>query len=162
MTTILILSVIGIVAILAELVLPGGVLGVLGVGCLIGAVGVTFVEYGALAGFGATIALIVFGFATLGFWMKFFHKLPFTRRLILNNESGKDTKREADQELIGKTGITLTDLTPSGFARFGDQKIDVMTEAGSIPKGATVEVTATRGPTILVREVTPSREDLPS
>tara|TARA_R110000850_G_scaffold109649_2_gene222700 strand:- start:927 stop:1409 length:483 start_codon:yes stop_codon:yes gene_type:complete len=151
MATIITLSVIGILAILAELVLPGGVLGIAGFLCLIGAVGVTFAEYGTLAGTGAIFLLIIFGFATLGLWMKFFHRLPFTRGLILNEHSGDDIELQKRQKLVGKTGTTLTDLTPSGHALIDGNKVDVMTETGSIPKGSNIEVTATRGPTILVR-----------
>ena len=50
MTLILILCVVGILAVLAELVLPGGILGVVGALCLVGAVIATYLAYGATAG----------------------------------------------------------------------------------------------------------------
>lgn len=151
MTLILVLSVLGIGAILAELVLPGGLLGALGAILLIAAVVITFLEFGATAGIIATVILLIIGFSTLGWWMKFFHKLPVTRKLILEDASGSDPKREDREQIVGQTGVTLTDLTPSGHARIGDRKLDVMTEAASIPRGTTVEVVAMRGPSIIVR-----------
>ena len=76
-----------------------------------------------------------------------------TRSLILNNETGRDEERDSRQDMIGQTGTTLTDITPSGHAIIEGKKIDVMTEGRSIPKGSDVEITATRGPSIIVRKI---------
>lgn len=151
MTTILILSIAGIVAVIAELVLPGGILGVIGMLCLVGAVLTTFVTYGATAGVVALILLVIFGFATLGWWMKFFHKLPVTRSLLLHEEVGEDTELKERQTFVGKRGEALTDIHPSGKALIEGERIDVMTESGEIAKGAAIEVVDTRGPSIFVR-----------
>ncbi|MEQ1843925.1 MAG: hypothetical protein ABL994_26270, partial [Verrucomicrobiales bacterium] len=85
MTTILILCAVGILAALAELVLPGGLLGIVAVICLLGAVIATFVSYGATAGTIALGILVVAGLITLNLWMRLFHRLPFTKQLILND-----------------------------------------------------------------------------
>lgn len=153
MINIIVLSVVGILAVLAELILPGGILGIVGALCLVSAVVMTFFEYGAAAGAGAVVVLFIFGIATLNWWMKYFHKLPLTRSLILNNETGRDGERDSRQDMIGQTGTTLTDITPSGHAIIEGKKIDVMTEGPSIPKGSDVEITATRGPSIIVRKL---------
>lgn len=149
MTLIIILVAIGLVAVLAELILPGGLLGIVGALCLIGAVIVTFVEYGATAGVVGLFLLIGLGIATIGWWMKYFHKLPGTKQLILHSESGKD--EEVQDELIGLSGIALTDLVPSGHARIGGEKYDVMAEARSIKKEEEVTIIARRGPSLIVR-----------
>jgi len=153
MITIIILSVVGIAAVIAELVLPGGILGVVGALCLLSAVVMTFVEYGTGAGTGAVVLLFLFGIATLSYWMKYFHKLPVTRSLILNDEAGRDEEHDARQDMVGQSGTTLTDITPSGHVLIDGKKIDVMTEGPSIPKGSEVEITATRGPSIIVRKL---------
>ncbi len=153
MTTILLLSAIGIVAILAELVLPGGVLGVVGFICLIGAVIATFTGYGAMWGLIALFALIVLCIVTLNLWMKFFHRLPFTRSLVLNEEVGQDEELEDRQKLIGQTGIALTDLHPSGRAEIKGSRLDVISEGQQIEKGKKITVVSTSGPSIFVREV---------
>ncbi|MEC5127158.1 NfeD family protein [Verrucomicrobiales bacterium BCK34] len=153
MTTILLLSAIGIVAILAELVLPGGVLGVVGFLCLVGAVVATFTTYGATWGLVALFGLIVLCLLTLNLWMKFFHRLPFTRSLVLNEEVGQDDELEERQNLIGRTGIALTDLHPSGRAEIGGTRIDVISEGEQIEKGKEIVVISTSGPSIFVREI---------
>lgn len=158
MTAILILSLIGIVVILAELVLPGGILGILGGICLVAAVVLTFIEYGTTAGTIATVVLFAFAVATLSWWMKFFHRLPLTRSLILKSESGHDEKAANEPSLVGARGRTLTDLMPSGHALIREEKRDVMAETGSIPKGSVVEVVDVRGPSLIVCEVTDATE----
>ncbi|MDF2376625.1 MAG: NfeD family protein [Verrucomicrobiales bacterium] len=149
MTLIITLVVIGLIAILAELVLPGGLLGVVGALCLLGAVITTFVEYGATAGVIGLFLLIALGIATIGWWMKYFHKLPGTKQLILHNESGKADR--AAEELVGQPGVALTDLVPSGHARIDGRKYDVIAESGSVRKDAEIVVIAKRGPSLIVR-----------
>ena len=153
MTAILILSLLGIVVILAELVLPGGILGIFGAICLITAVILTFIEYGATAGTAGVVVLFIFSLLTLRWWMKSFHRLPFTRKLILEDASGTSEESPERESLVGKTGITLTDLFPSGHAEIDGKKRDVMAEAESIPKDSAIEVVAERGPSLIVRKL---------
>jgi membrane-bound serine protease (ClpP class) len=152
MTTILLLSVIGIIAVIAELVLPGGILGVIGAICLLGAVVATFVSYGATAGTIALAAVVALGLVTLRIWMRLFHRLPFTKQLVLNETVGVDEHVPARAALVGQTGITLTELMPSGRAEIGGEKLDVMAEGAAIRRGATIIVVETRGPSVMVRE----------
>jgi len=152
MTTILLLSVIGILAVLAELVLPGGILGVVGAICLLGAVVTTFITYGATAGTIALAAVVAIGLVTLRIWMRFFHRLPFTKQLVLNETVGIDAQVPARAALVGRTGISLTELMPSGHAKIGGEKFDVVAEGAAIRRGATIVVVETRGPSVMVRE----------
>lgn len=154
MSAILILSLLGIAVILAELVLPGGVLGIIGALCLITAAILTFAEFGPTAGTIAIVLLFAFFVLTLGWWMKSFHRLPLTRKLILESESGNEmTSDDEPPSLVGKTGRTVTDLFPSGHALIDAKKFDVMAEAESIPKDSLIEVVADRGPSLIVRKV---------
>jgi len=152
MTTIIILCAIGILAILAELVLPGGILGVVGAVCLIVAVGLIFSTYGSTAGLIALVILLILGIATLNFWMKFFHRLPLTKDLLLRGHVGTGDDREKRRELAGQTGIALTDLMPSGHARIDGEKYDVVTEGGSIRKDSEIQVVKSSGQSLIVRE----------
>jgi membrane-bound serine protease (ClpP class) len=152
MTTILLLSVIGILAVIAELVLPGGILGVVGAICLLGAVVTTFITYGATAGTIALAAVVAIGLVSLRIWMRFFHRLPFTKQLVLNETVGIDAQVPARAALVGRTGISLTELMPSGHAEIGGEKLDVMAEGAAIRRGATIVVVETRGPSVMVRE----------
>jgi membrane-bound serine protease (ClpP class) len=43
-------------------------------------------------------------------------------------------------DLIGMEGIALTDLRPSGTAKFGDERVDVVSDIGFVAKGAHVRI----------------------
>jgi len=164
MTLIVVLSLIGLTAVLAELVLPGGVLGILGVLCLVAAVVLTFVQFGAGPGVVFAFVLLVLGFAAIAWWMKYFHRLPVLKRLILNESSGKleTPTPERPEPAPGGTGRTLTDLMPSGRAIFDSRKLDVVSEGPFIAKGSTVEIVARRGPSVVVRAVEPATSPDPA
>ncbi len=153
MTTIIILCAIGILAILAELVLPGGILGVVGAVCLIVAVGLIFTSYGSTAGLISLVVLLILGIVTLNFWMKFFHRLPLTKDLLLKGHVGTGDDREERRELAGRNGVALTDLMPSGHASIDGEKYDVVTEGGSIRKDTPVQVVKSDGQSVVVRQV---------
>ncbi|NNE90477.1 MAG: NfeD family protein [Verrucomicrobiales bacterium] len=151
LTTIIILIIVGIVALLFEMVLPGGILGVLGGCCLIAAVGMTFFQYGAGWGLACLGFVVVLGLAFTWIWMTQFHRLPFTRKLVHQAEVGVDQELEHKQELTGKTGTALTDIRPSGHAKIDGEKLDVISETGIIEKGAEIKVVETRGPSVIVK-----------
>ncbi|MEM9017743.1 MAG: NfeD family protein [Verrucomicrobiota bacterium] len=151
MTVILVLCAIGILAILAELVLPGGLLGIVGALCLLVAVGLVFVEYGTTAGAIALGGLFLLALATLNWWMRFFHKLPLTRKLILHEEVKEDPGKEATDSLIGKSGLTVTDLMPSGRVEVEGIRHDALAESGSISKETPVTIVSRSGPSLVVR-----------
>jgi hypothetical protein len=52
--------------------------------------------------------------------------------------------------LEGKRGVTTTQLTPSGKARFGDDVVNVISDGLLVPKGSSVRVVQVRGNRVLV------------
>ena len=54
---------------------------------------------------------------------------------------------------IGLKGKALTDLRPSGTARFADQDMDVLAEGHFIPQGASIRVHALEGSVVHVRPI---------
>ncbi len=158
MTAIIILAILGIVFVLLELVLPGAILGIGGVLCLIAAVVLTFVDYGPMAGMIAVGALLVFGFFSFGLWMRFFHRLPFARNLILEKSISDPSKKAGGNPLLGQEGLALTPISPSGFVDLSGEKRDVISESGRIEKGARVRVVDVRGPSLFVEEILSGEE----
>jgi len=53
--------------------------------------------------------------------------------------------------MVGARGVTTTQLTPSGKARFGETLVDVIADGEVIDRGAAVEVVDVRGNRVLVR-----------
>jgi membrane-bound ClpP family serine protease len=98
--------------------------------------------------------------ASLAVMRRFLTHAPLFRRVSLE---APDTKRAEEidyrealvhlEHLVGKRGLTTTQLTPSGKARFGDDLIDVISDGEVIPKGTDVYVTNVRGSEVRVRVV---------
>ena len=49
------------------------------------------------------------------------------------------------EELIGKTGVALTDLRPSGTAQFGDERLDVVSDNVWISAGTPIKIVRSEG-----------------
>ena len=85
---------------------------------------------------------------------------PLFNRLMLNpldeDELARQTTREtiADfQHLLGSRGKTITQLTPGGKARFGEDLVDVIADGEVIDPGQSIEVVEVHGNRVIVREV---------
>jgi membrane-bound serine protease (ClpP class) len=52
---------------------------------------------------------------------------------------------------VGRSGVALTDLRPSGTAGFGDERLDVVTEGEYLRQGSAVEVIRSDGYRHVVR-----------
>jgi membrane-bound serine protease (ClpP class) len=59
----------------------------------------------------------------------------------------------ARPSLVGARGVALSDLRPGGFARIGNERVDVVTRGDFIPEGSTVEVVADEGYRRVVRRI---------
>lgn len=57
-------------------------------------------------------------------------------------------------DLVGRGGVAMTDLRPSGSAQFGTERLDVVTEGGYLPQGTPVEVVRGEGYRLVVRPIT--------
>jgi membrane-bound serine protease (ClpP class) len=151
----LILFAVGIVLILLELVLPGGIIGIFGFGAFLASfflAGENFVHIGIslLIAFTISILACIIMIKVFDKKMKFFNKLVLTDST--STESGYVSNRNRT-ELIGVSGYALTDLRPSGTVIIEDERIDVVSEGGFITKDARVKIIKVEGSRIVVREL---------
>ena len=153
-SAIVILALLGIAALLLEMILPGGLLGVAGGVCLVAAAVLCFVEYGFYAGLAASVAIGVLALGLTWIWMKYFHLLPGARRMILQGRMANgDSRAGSADSLAGETGIAVTEIAPSGKGSAGDRRVDVIAESTAIPKGATITFVRPSGPSWIVRRI---------
>lgn len=162
----LVLIVAGVILLAVEvLIIPGfGFAGVLGIAAIIVAVvrifqdsAVSVLGYAALFG-GALVILML--------WM-----LPNSRiaaafrlstRLTNPPAPAGDVPASADKAyLAGAEGVATSDLRPAGVARFGNERVDVVSEGDFIPVGSTVRVLRVEGMRVTVRSVDPKPEPTP-
>ncbi len=142
----------GILLIILELFVPGGVLGIIGVGMLIGGSYLAFhlpVDNPDLWGFGAvavsTVSASVVAIA--------FVRSSYARKLVLAEEISSRSAPEGLSELAGKEGTAHTDLRPSGLADIGGKRVDVVADCAFIPRGSAVKVKKVEGARVLVEPV---------
>lgn len=137
-------------------VIPGfGIAGIAGALVVLAAVYLSLVTHlsseaqmGQAAGIlSAAIILVI-----LGGWA-IVRNLPrsgrFTRSgVLLGEATGRETGYISSPdrpELIGATGVALTDLRPAGAAQFGDERIDVVSESAFISVGTPVRIVRSEG-----------------
>lgn len=145
----------GIALIILELFLPGGIVGVIGLICVVVSLFLaagSFTEMAIsilIATAVSTIAVILLT-KVLGKRMKFFKKFILTDST--NKESGY-VSNETREDLVGQIAVTATALRPSGTIVLGDERIDVVSEGAFIDKDEQVKIVKAEGSRIVVRKV---------
>ncbi len=160
----LLLTAIGLVLLAIEIfVTPGfGVVGALGIAALLGGLALSMVGAGDTAATIVTavsrivISLVVALLAGLGL-LRFFPRLPFARRLVLDANLGTGPAHgsapESDQRWLGRQGIAASMLRPAGIAEIDNQRVDVVADGVLIDAGERIEVMRVDGNRIVVRRI---------
>ncbi|WP_085508914.1 NfeD family protein [Thalassobacillus devorans] len=151
----IILLVLGLILIIAEFFLPGGIAGIAGAVAIVSSLMLSGADTGHMAmsiGIAILVAIIasVILFKYLGLERGFF------RHIILQDATTTDKGFVSSTnrlELIGLKGETLTPLRPSGTAVFDEERLDVVSEGRFLPAGQPVKVIKTEGSRIVVREI---------
>lgn len=150
----LLLFLAGVGLLIAELFVPGGILGILG--------GVAMVAGIILAGADpawmavSVITALVITILGMVIMMKFFGKrLHLLNRIVLRDATDSESgyvSSPSRLELIGRTARTVTPLRPSGTAELDGEYLDVVSEGRFIGKDQNVKITKVEGSRIVVRE----------
>ncbi|GKX67563.1 NfeD family protein [Inconstantimicrobium mannanitabidum] len=150
----IILLIVGFGLVLLEMHIPGfGVPGIVGGICLILAVVLTAQNF-AQALVMSLVILAVLGIM-LGVVITFFSKGRLFKPLILSEEQKKEHGYISSSDLdylLGKKGITITDLRPSGSVDIDGVKFDVISEGEYIPSGTNVEIFKVNGVKLVVKK----------
>ncbi len=150
----IVLLIVGVILLICEMLIPGiGVAGVCGViacvaGLIVGSDSI------AQAAFTLAILLVILLIAALIIFKFIFGKRKKQSKLILNEEISRSDTDEARHEasLVGKEGVALTMLRPSGIAEIDGKRIDVVADGDFISKGEGIVVTQAEGIRILVKK----------
>ncbi len=158
------LILVGVVLLAVEaLVIPGfGVAGVLGIGVLAYAIFRVFQEsWLTVLGTSTVLAgLMLAGLLWFLPYSRIAGRLRLATRIGRAPDEGVVVPGRAGErvDLEGAVGTALTDLRPAGLARFGDERIDVVTLGDFIVAGSPVRVVRVEGNRVTVRTHTPSTE----
>lgn len=149
------LLVIGFGLIFLEMHIPGfGLPGILGSIFLILAVVLTAKNF-AQALVMALAILAIMGIM-LGIVLTFFAKRKIFKQLVLPDEQKKEYGYISSSDLdylLGKIGITITDLRPAGSVDIDGVKFDVISDGEYILKGTKVEIFKVKGVKLLVKKL---------
>lgn len=152
----LILSLLGIAFLIAELFLPGfGVSGIFGVLCLIAVCVMQFATVKPLTAILVTVVLGLILIAMVIFFIRsmkngLLFRSPIVLKERIESEAIKPSTG-AMEDLIGKTGVALTPLRPSGIALIDGERYSVESQATFIEKDSTITVLKVDGPKITVQ-----------
>ncbi|MFG6494122.1 nodulation protein NfeD [Fictibacillus sp. UD] len=145
---------VGLVLIILELFLPGGIMGILGVAAMLTGL---ILAGGSLSGILIAIAIaIVVTIIGSYFFIKSFGYNGPLKRLVLFDSTSSEKGYLSHQEridLTGRTGVTATPLRPSGSVKVDEEYLDVVTEGSYIEKGQLVKIVKVSGGRVVVRSV---------
>jgi membrane-bound ClpP family serine protease len=147
----LILQLVGFLVIAAEVLLPsGGILTVIALGLLGYSIYLVFAGISFDAGLMVVVAdLILLPIAAIvGFKMLARSNLSLQTSLL--RSAGVVSYDEKLSELLGKEGVAITNLRPSGTVLIEKGRIDVVTRGDYIEKGETVRVLKVEGSRVVV------------
>lgn len=155
---IIICAVIGILLLVVELFMPGfGLPGIAGLVMLLASVIFTWIEHGAYAGLGATIAVLALGGIAVTISLKSASSGKLSRSpLILKDSLTAEAGYQASEDLskyLGRTGETETVLRPAGIAVIDGERVNVVSRGEFIGKGDMVVVEKVEGVRVMVRKV---------
>jgi len=146
---ILILIIIGIVALILDfLVIPGSLVSILG-GCfMLAGIIITYVLYGAATGHIVLFATIILTFVAIVLMLR----SKTWKRLILNTKiESKMNEIDSSKIVVGKHGVSISRLAPTGTAQFEDEYVEVTSLLGFIDPQSPIEITHIEGNKIIVK-----------
>ncbi len=144
----------GVILILAEFIVPGGICGTFGFIMLLASTalgGYYYPDY--------LIHIIVFEFLGFvgaigaGFYM--ITKTSAGQKLVMSESQTVDKGYvgiQFDPSLVGKTGKVISPLRPAGIIEVNGKRVDAVSSGMFIELGATVKIIDIQGPRIVVEE----------
>ncbi|WP_173108209.1 NfeD family protein [Bacillus sp. KH172YL63] len=151
----ILLFIIGVLLIVAEFFLPGGIAGALGIGAILASI---MLAGGDVVQMGISLLIaILIAVATVIIFVKVFgKKMKFFKKIILNDSTSTENGYVSNVnrlDLIGREGVTKTPLRPSGTVIVDDERIDAVTEGGFIKANERVKIVKVEGSRIVVRDI---------
>lgn len=153
--TSLVIFVTGLILLVIEAIVPG--FGLPGISGIILVILGTILAMGSLstALMSISIAIIITAIITM-LLVKYGHRSPFLDKIVLTthqkDEEGYLSSFTKD-EYLGKEGITISELRPSGIIEIDGKRLDALSDGTFIPKQTNIEVVRVEGSKIIVRRV---------
>jgi len=150
----LLLFIIGLIFIILEFFVPGGIIGSIG---LIAVIGSLFMatDNNTLIAVSLLIAVMVSLTVSILLVKVFNKNMKFLKKMVLKDATTTEEGYVSNVnrvELLGKVGTALTPLRPAGIAYIDEERVDVVTEGSFVNQDSDVIVVKVEGSRIVVRE----------
>lgn len=145
----LLLILIGFTLLVVECFIPDfGLVGIGGIACVFTGI----IMYSNTVGEAIMLSLIALAVIVVGgiIMIRFFGHKGFVLKEKETPDQGY-TAITGDPSLIGKSGVAITDLHPSGAANIDENRLDVVSEGEYIKQGTKIKVYDVQGRKILVK-----------
>ena len=150
----LLLFILGIILLIAELFVPGGIIGFIGFGSILLSILLTG-ESLVFMGISLLIALVSAIIVMVILVKIFGKKIRIFNKLVLRDQTSTEegyVSHKTRTDLLNKKGTALTPLRPSGTIMIDQERIDAVSEGEFIESGAQVIVVKVEGVRVVVRE----------
>lgn len=149
----LLLAVLGVALVVAEVFLPGGIVGAIGVVLVVASVVLAYLRFERQTAHAILAVMIVASIAGIWWWLRVFPHSRFAdpivvRATVASPEHGLD-------RLVGKRGTASSPLRPAGTAEIDGEWVDVVTEGAFVTRGSEIEVLRVHGNRVVVRGARP-------
>lgn len=143
------LFIIGLTAITIELFIPGAIVGICGVGCVIASIIFAYLHVSNLLGH----LLLGIGVCFIPVFFILWYKLLTNTFAVKASEKGFSSAKDKLDDLLSAEGVAITTLRPSGAANINGKKVDVVSEGMMILKNTKIKVTDVKGNRVVVKPV---------
>ncbi|SDK54366.1 NfeD family protein [Sediminibacillus albus] len=152
----LVIYLVGLLLIIIDgKLLNDGTLATIGAVCMILSIGLSSPNW--TAGLYGIIGVIVGGFCSL-FFLKVFKRRDMWTKLALadqlTGDKGYNSMNQTYEMLLGRQGLTLTDMRPVGTIKIGESEYSAVTNGQWIERNTPVQVIQVDGTKILVSKQT--------
>ena len=126
-----------VILLVGELLLPThGILGLMGLLCLAGAIGTTF-YINRWLGLGVFLTAVVASPFVWAVGLRIWERSPVGRRVLL---PPTEAPRQVIPVKLGQVGTAFSEMRPMGEVDFDDQRMEAISERGIIRAGQKVKV----------------------
>lgn len=155
------LLIVGIILIVLEFFVTGGILGALGAAAVILSLFMAGYDVTQMA-LSISIACIVAILAAIILFKWIGPNRGILKKIILKDRTTTElgyTSNDEREELIGQTGITVSMLRPAGIMETETERLDVVSEGSFIEAGVPVIISKVEGMRVVVKKIEQNKEE---
>lgn len=153
MTAIVLLFITGALLLGAEVLLPGGIAGVIGGAALLLGSILAFSEFGMTTGSVASLAALLLVALMLYLELIWLPRTRVGRAMVIDaTVGGQSQPPVATESVVGQAATALTMLSPSGFVSVAGKRYEAYCRSGLVPRGTSLTVIGVESFRLVVSE----------